>query len=447
MPKTPKNTALSPAALQKAWLAFDELIALTSQATQAAAMGDLTLLSSRIQSMAQEAVKASVFPAVSDSESIGDKLPAGWSFEDAKRIQGKTRIITYRLEELWLSLPEGQSDALARDLVNTQSILRGKCRPLFKAAMHDRVDLLAAASICCDLHETDERGRGLLANAAHWGAKKCVAYLIFRLNPQSPSKEGLTPLMDAARNGHDECVALLLPVSRTRRADGKGHTALMHAAGSGNSATIALLIPASEPKAKDKDGDTALTIAAARGAPGALNALIPVSDLNAQNSAGFTALMIAARNANFSCAQALLQAGADASIQIAGRETALSLAMDFRESDNDALQLIRALIQATPGIAELRCAGVTLLTHARIKERWQLFDWLAPFFPLVAVQSALDLSPDAVAPVARALCEQAAIQDTVGAVEKTIVEGASPNGVVADGGAPAVKPHRPSVRL
>jgi len=271
--------------------------------------------------------------------------------------------------------------------------------------------------------------------------------LIFRLNPQSPSKEGLTPLMDAARNGHDECVALLLPVSRTRRADGKGHTALMHAAGSGNSATIALLIPASEPKAKDKDGDTALTIAAARGAPGALNALIPVSDLNAQNSAGFTALMIAARNANFSCAQALLQAGADASIQIAGRETALSLAMDFRESDNDALQLIRALIQATPGIAELRCAGVTLLTHARIKERWQLFDWLAPFFPLVAVQSALDLSPDAVAPVARALCEQAAIQDTVSAVEKTIVEGASPNGVVADGGAPAVKPHRPSVRL
>ncbi len=203
-----------------------------------------------------------------------------------------------------------------------------------------------------------------------------------------------TPLMSAASRGHAECVRLLLPHSDANAADLGTKTALMHAVSSGPRKSDAnyaqcvdLLLPVSDATLTDWAGNNALALAAAGGRAGRVEQLLavdggalartsnntgwtplmhavwavgekasegarlllPHSDLDATIAetdewTGRSALMLAARSPRPDLVEALLAAGADATLADENGWTALHFAADA--GDERCIDLLLPFIDA-----------------------------------------------------------------------------------------------------
>ena len=119
----------------------------------------------------------------------------------------------------------------------------------------------------------------------------------------------------------------------------KGQTALIYAAGNGQTDCVTELINAgAEVNIEDNNNNIALQYAVHKGDDNCLKELLSESEIDHMDNSGFTALSLACAKGFTSCANLLLEAGADVNIVTKNDTTALIEAATWDHPD--CLQLL-----------------------------------------------------------------------------------------------------------
>ena len=207
-----------------------------------------------------------------------------------------------------------------------------------------------------DVNARNKHGATPLYIAARHGRREAVATLIERgalIDDQSLNFLDLTPLMVASKYGHPGVVQeLLARGADLERRDKKGLDALSHAVLAEHGAIVELLLARMNGEQRTKTLEGALYVASTRNEPGAISALAKAG-ANLENlytvsiNQTRTALMLAAANGHVEAAQALLDAGADASRPGIVRKLAIAT-----PPDTNGLEPIIARLLAEPELPE-----------------------------------------------------------------------------------------------
>jgi ankyrin repeat protein len=166
-----------------------------------------------------------------------------------------------------------------------------------------------------------------------------------------------TPLRQALRKNSLSALKEIVKNLTFPCAEPEGSTPLMWVAMFGFDEAIDVLLPVCDPKARLPGVGSALMLAAARSEK-ACAKLLPWSDVNAVDDLGRSALHLAAKSGSTSIVRMLLEAGAQASIDLSGN-SALTYALLDRHVDC-AMELMDAAHLALPiakGLSPLMVAA------------------------------------------------------------------------------------------
>ncbi|MGD9791585.1 MAG: ankyrin repeat domain-containing protein [Phycisphaerales bacterium] len=213
----------------------------------------------------------------------------------------------------------------------------------------------------------DLAAAGTLDDAAIAAAQRAGSDLNAALPTPISGERGLTPLMLASLRAKPNAVRALLKAKADPDLRSKeGKTALFFAAGWGGTDCVeALLSAKASVDARTDQAWSALMIAAARGEGACVDRLIEAgADVRARNRWGQTPLSLAAMHASLDVAKRLLKAGAPIADADNDGVTILAHAAKSPAGDENAIELLRLLLDSganpnTPGVD-----GVTPLMWA-----------------------------------------------------------------------------------
>ncbi|KAK3935253.1 hypothetical protein QBC46DRAFT_462179 [Diplogelasinospora grovesii] len=153
-----------------------------------------------------------------------------------------------------------------------------------------------------DVNSKSNSGQTPLLYAAERGHEAVVKLLLDtgKVDINSKSNSGRTPLLYAAERGHEAVVKLLLDTGKVdiESKDDSGRTPLSWAAGSGHEAVVKLLLDTGkvDVESKDESGQTPLSWAAESGHEAVVKLLLDTGkvDINSKSTSGRTPLSYAA---------------------------------------------------------------------------------------------------------------------------------------------------------
>lgn len=278
--------------------------------------------------------------------------------EAAKASGGKRKPPRALVKELNEAVRKGDEAEVARLAPLAAAGEFDDDRPIDLAARYGNPRLVELLLPHCDPNVARDDGRvepAALFGAVSANSAEAVRLLLARCDPKATSSDGWTALMSAARSRDgDEIVDLLLPLSDVNAVDRReGRSAIMIAAQSSKSDVVLKLLPHAKLDIQDAKGRTALMLA-----------------LDAEQSTSHMDWHESERRARI--VDALLAAGADASLKDADGNTALMHAV--RRSNREAAKRL----VAASDLGAANNAGDTALTIAARRRHLEMLTLALP---------------------------------------------------------------------